>query len=245
MKKYGLVPTDRTYSGLFTACARAAPQGKQQLDKLLNEIFVKGISLSLVACNTAIQALSNHKNIPEALAMLDKMEEQYGAPPDARSFTYALQACAQDRDDGASLAQVVWNDMESRGVKPDLFVYNKFLTAVSDAPSVNYSDMSAWIALPLFRNVESLVKHMRSNGVRPDIRTFQTLSGLITGDRKAQIELQSVMRDCNVEPDVTFMNAVVRQHAEAENLDTAYVNQIATRVYIEKLLIGCCWVVCR
>lgn len=226
MKKHGLAPTDRTYTGLFTACSRAVPQGRERLDNLLNEISLKDISLSLVACNAAIQALSRHKSTPEALAMLDKMEEQYGVLPDVRSFTFALQACSHDKEDGTSLAQVVWNDMESRGVKPDLFAYNEFIRACKSSPRVRHSDVDTERLLPPlipFGSVRALVTHMNSNRVKPDIRTFHELCGLIDGDSKAEGELHSVMSGCGIRPDVTFMNAVIRQKAEGGDLDLAFV----------------------
>ena len=228
MKKHGLIPTDRTYSSLFTACSRAVPQGREQLDKLLNEISSKDIRLTLITLNAAIQALSNHKNTPEALAMLDKMEEQYGVPPDARSFTFALQACCHDQEDGASLAQVVWNDMESREVKPDLYVYNEFIRAFKMAPYTNHSDVDTRFLPPLipFGSVWATVKHMNRNRVKPDIRTFHELSGVVDGNSEAESELESVMNDSHIKPDVLFMNAAIRRKAETGNLDLAYVCRV-------------------
>jgi pentatricopeptide repeat protein len=222
MKKHGIVPTERTYSSLFAACSQAAPQGREQLDKLVKEISSKDIQLSLITLNAAIRALASHKNTPEALAMLDKMDEQYGIPPDVQSFTFALQACCQDQEDGASLAQIVWNDMESRGVKPDIYVYNEFIRAFRVAAYLTQSDTGYSSPLIPFGGIRATIKHMKRNKVKPDIRTFHELSGVVDGDGKAETELKVVMTDCHIKPDVLFMNAAIQRKAKTGSLDLAY-----------------------
>ena len=214
MKKHGLGSTDRTYGHLFTACAsNRSKRSLQELCKLVEKLVAADLELSVVSWNAAIRALARHQMTFEALDLLQKMEDNFRIEPDVRSFTHALEACRHDRSDGIRLADLVWRDMEQRGIRPDLLIYNQYVSVYGECGR----------AVVPFGSVGALLRHMRKNGVEPDIRTFHALESLAGSDDEMLSEIRNEMDRRGLKADIVFMNGRVAERAGKGDLQGAKV----------------------
>ena len=132
MKKAGVLPTDHTYTSLFTACARAGPKSLDQLTRIRAEIERREVLLNNIATNALISALASCEQPKEAYQVyLDMLK--LSLQPDIQTFGSLLLAAAKDLETGVELAQRMWAEMLASGFQPDLHSYNLLLQCLRDA----------------------------------------------------------------------------------------------------------------
>lgn len=74
-----------------------------------------------------------------------------------------------------------------------------------------------------FPGIEKFLQMMAAEEVYPDVRTFQLLLYLTLSNAEEEY-LMELMKGCNISPDVTFYNTLVRKSALKGNLQTAKEN---------------------
>ena len=128
MKKRSLFPTDHTYSGMFSACAKAGPKATEILKKLQEEIERRNVHLDTISTNALLAALAAcgfHDNTWDIYESMIKR----GVNPDPQTFTSLLVASTHDKVGGFKAAQRAWSEM---CVHPDLHCFNVLLKCIRD-----------------------------------------------------------------------------------------------------------------
>lgn len=73
-----------------------------------------------------------------------------------------------------------------------------------------------------FPGVEKFIQMMAVENVHPDVRTFQLLL-YMTSSKEEEEYLMELMKSCNISPDATFYNTLIKMKAMDEGLQEAKV----------------------
>ena len=135
MKKRSLLPTDHTYSAMFSACAKAGPKSTEILKKLREEIERRNVHLDIISTNALLAALAACGCRDDTWDIYNSMIKR-GVSPDPQTFTSLLVASTHDKVGGFEAAQRAWLEMS---VHPDLHCFNVLLQCIRDcgiSPSI-------------------------------------------------------------------------------------------------------------
>lgn len=130
MKKRSLLPTDRTYSSMFSACAETGPKSTKILDKLREEIERRNVHLEKISTNALMAALAACGYHDDTWDVYDHMIKM-NMSPDSYTFTSLLLATSHDKMGGFETAKRVWSEMRVH-VHPDLHCFNVLLQCIRD-----------------------------------------------------------------------------------------------------------------
>ena len=162
MKKRRLVPTDRTYTSLFNACAEAGPKSLVYLQKIQAEMERRDVHLNNIASNALISALASCDQYEDAFQVyLDMMNMRI--EPDIQTFGSLLAAASKDPERGLERAQRIWSEMLASGFSPDLYCYNLLLQCLRDAGLPDTMKQPAMIEKEIPKITELRLKKMTSN----------------------------------------------------------------------------------
>ena len=128
-----MLPTDRTYTSMFTACARAGPRALEILEKVEAEVERRGVSLNILSFNAQLLAMIHCGVEPEdIIEVFEGIKTSTKLRPTIETFSTILVAASADSNKGLETALTVWKLLCS-ALKPDLYCYNAFLTCLRDA----------------------------------------------------------------------------------------------------------------
>lgn len=178
MKKRRLLPTDRTYTSLFNACAEAGPKSLVYLEKIQAEIERRSIHLNLIASNALISALASceqHENAFQVYLDMLKMN----VSPDIQTFGSLLAAASKDLERGVEKAQRVWSEMLASSFSPDLYSYNLLLRCLRDAGIPEYMKQPAMVEKGIPKITESRLRNLTS---KQSARTDMSSTGRDKGE---------------------------------------------------------------
>lgn len=162
MKKRSLVPTDRTYTSLFNACAEAGPKSLPYLQKIQAEMERRDVHLNNIASNSLISALASCDQYEDAFQVyLDMMK--MSIEPDIQTFGSLLAAASKDPKQGLERAQRIWSEMLACGFSPDLYCYNLLLRCLRDAGLPDTMKQPAMIEKEIPKITELRLKKMTSS----------------------------------------------------------------------------------
>ena len=182
MKKWGVLPTDHTYTSLFTACAQAGPNSLHQLTRVRAEIERRGLLLNNITTNALITALASCGRPTEAYQVYVDMLK-LNLSPDIHTFGSLLLVAAKDPETGIELAQRIWSEMLASGFQPDLYSYNLMLQCLRDAgvPSTRQASRAG--------GEKTASKTTRSEKKRKDDSAKENREkSAITGDTERSVE---------------------------------------------------------
>ena len=131
LKKRGLLPTDRTYSSILSACGAAGPPAASTLDKIREEMDRRDVQPNTITTNALLSALSLCGRQEDATQIYLDMEKKH-LEPDLYTFTGLLMTMSKDESRGMAAAQGVWSEIEKAGLKPDLHCFNMMLQVLRD-----------------------------------------------------------------------------------------------------------------
>lgn len=181
MKKRRLLPTDRTYTSLFNACAEAGPKSLVYLEKIQAEIERRSIHLNLIASNALIAALASceqHENAFQVYLDMLKMN----VSPDIQTFGSLLAAASKDLERGLEKAQRVWSEMLASSFSPDLYSYNLLLRCLRDAGIPENMKQPAMVEKGIPKITESRLRILTS---KQSTRTDMSSTGRDKGENSS------------------------------------------------------------
>ena len=196
MKKCALLPTDYTYSSMFSACAEAGPKSTKILNKLQEEIERRNASLDRVSTNALMAALAACGFHDDTWDVYNSMIKR-NVNPDPQTFTHLLLATTHDDVGGLEAAQRVWSEMN---VVPDLYCFNVLLQCIRDCginpemlERVNEENRTIALKLDLvdFDNSGSLV--CQDEAVTIKLRVSGVAEFPLGGDNKLKVHVGHVM----------------------------------------------------
>ena len=185
MKKRGLLPTDRTYTSLFSACAEAGPKSLTYLEKIQAEIERRNIHLNIIGSNALISALASCEQHESAFQVyLDMLK--MNVSPDIQTFGSLLSAASKDPERGLEKAQRVWSEMLASNFSPDLYSYNLLLRCLRDAGIPESMKEPAMVEKGIPMITESRLRNATSNyskeRVKQSVGTDVSLTGRDKGE---------------------------------------------------------------
>lgn len=141
------------YNPIIGACNNSR-EGATSL-KLIEDMAREKVMPSLVSVNTTICALGRSGQWEDSVALLQKVEKQFGLKPDIVSYNTAIAGCVPARQWALALELITQAETDCT---PNAITYNSCLSACGAAKE--------WeLAL-------ALMERMKNNGVNPNARTY-------------------------------------------------------------------------
>ncbi|KAB7494113.1 Pentatricopeptide repeat-containing protein 1, mitochondrial [Armadillidium nasatum] len=133
MKQRGLRVEKFAYTGLFNSCANSPmkPKGLELATTLRKQLKDKAVVLHPITYHSMIKAFGHCGDIKTAFEIVDEMVYG-GLPVTSETLCFLLQACFTDKETGFRHALMVWRQVRSLLIQPNVFTYNMLLRCVRD-----------------------------------------------------------------------------------------------------------------
>lgn len=208
MKHNNIKPDGHTFSSLLTACSFDKVEGPSLALELLAEMKSMKIKPDLYIYNSVLKVIRDHR------VFVTEKNSQFST--NSVNFESSEEMKAKNVKGNTNNIQPTPMDTVC-----SLDKANSPLGKVH----VDNARMESSEGLTLhsyFPGVEKFLQMMAAEEVYPDVRTFQLLL-YMTSSRAEEEYLIKLMKSCNISPDVTFYNTLVRRSALEGNLQTAKV----------------------
>ena len=129
MKKRAILPTDHTYTSMFTACAKAGPRSLTYLTRVQDEVERRGFELNLISTNALLSALVSCGQLDAAFEIYQDRRDK-GQPVDVSTIGALLLGSSQDTEQGLWRTEKLWGEMAELKLSPDLHCYNLTLSCL-------------------------------------------------------------------------------------------------------------------
>ena len=204
MKHNNVKPDGHTFSSLLTACSFDKVEGPSIAIKLLDEMRSMKIKPDLYIYNSVLKVIRDFKVFNTA-----KNLQFYSNP--MRNFTNSLAEEVSEKANKGDTIDINYDKLSQDTDSSLGDVNNARMERSEDLKLQNY-----------FPGIEKFLQMMAAEEVYPDVRTFQLLLYLTLSNAEEEY-LMELMKGCNISPDVTFYNTLVRKSALKGNLQTAKV----------------------
>jgi pentatricopeptide repeat protein len=203
---YGLVPNERTYIILLSACARiGAPEEGHEIVKTLH---ASGLKYSLYLFNTLLLYYSRCGMINKAVEMFRDMTVLYDLMPDHHTYSILLSACADAGElvQGEKVATV----LKKSGFKHDTYTLNALLLLYTNCNMLQK-------AMDLFRDMYS------QHGVVSNEHTYSILlsSCANAGMLREGQEVEAQLNKSKFKHTIITMTTLISLYAKCEMVETA------------------------
>lgn len=199
-------PDGHTFSSLLAACSFDKVEGPSAAFKLLEEMKSLQIQPDIYIFNSVLKVMRDFKVSTE----------------DQRSQLLRSGPSANVTEESSKEHDLMNNDEEaSESISSELnYEENTFQDGNNDA-SKNDSDLQLHHYFP---GVEQFIQMMAVENVSPDVRTFHLLL-YMTSSKEEEGYLMELMRSCNISPDATFYNTLIKKKAIEEGFQEAKVTK--------------------
>lgn len=210
MKYNNIKPDGHTFSSLLTACSFDNVSGPSAALNLIEEMKALKIKPDIYIFNSVLKVMRDFKVFNQ-----DQSAEATRPQRSIGSTEMSKVQCkgAQGNSKYMRNEEVSGDEDTNQGVS-----YNPQGNNISNVKQV-VDDLSLHNHFP---GVERFIQVMAVEDVYPDVRTFQLLLYLTTCKAEEEYLLE-LMKSCNVSPDVTFFNTLVKRSVLEGNLQKAKV----------------------
>jgi len=212
MKYNNIKPDGHTFSSLLTACSFDDVSGPSTALNLIEEMKALKIKPDIYIFNSVLKVIRDFKVFNQ-----DQSAEATRPQQGIGSTEMSKVQCkgAQGNSKYMRNEEVSGDEDTNQGVS-----YNP------QGNKLNTSNVKQVVDdLNLhnhFPGVERFIQMMAVEDVYPDVRTFQLLLYLTTSKAEEEYLLE-LMKSCNLSPDVTFFNTLVKRNVLEGNLQKAKV----------------------
>ena len=201
MQDNSVEPDGHTFSSLLAACSFDKDEGPSTAFKLLEEMKSLQVQPDIYVFNSVLKVMRDFKvcteerrsQLPKAMPSADVKEES---------------SCVQD-------PVYPHNDETSGGESSEV-------NSEKSALQVGDNDDSDLQLHHYFPGVEEFIQMMAVENVSPDVRTFQLLL-YMTSSKEEEDYLLKLMKSCNISPDATFYDTLIKKKAAEEGVQEAKV----------------------
>ena len=201
MQDNSVEPDGHTFSSLLAACSLDKVEGPSTAFKLLEEMKSLQIQPDIYVFNSVLKVMRDFKvsteerrsQLPKAMPSADVKEES---------------SCLRDPTYPPNEETSGVESSEGNSEKSTLPVGNN-----------DNSDLQLHHYFP---GVEEFIQMMAVENVSPDVRTFHLLL-YMTSSKEEEDYLMELMKSCNISPDVTFYNTLIKKKAAEEGVQEAKV----------------------
>ena len=213
MKYNNIKPDGHTFSSLLTACSFDNVNGPSTALNLIEEMKALKIKPDIYIFNSVLKVMRDFKVFNQ-----DQSAEATQPRQIIGNAEMPKVQCkgAQGNSKYMRNKEVPGDEVTNQGTS-----YNPQGNNISNVKQV-VDDLNLHNHFP---GVEQFIQMMAVEDVYPDVRTFQLLLYLITSKAEEEYLLE-LMKSCNVSPDVTFFNTLVKRSVLEGNLQKAKVHYV-------------------
>ena len=214
MKERNIQSDAYTYSSLLAACCHDPVDGPRMAFHVLEEINASEIKPDIFIFNAVLKVMRDFKVFHQQQGSPSHVAEENSVGRKPVVITNGNENQFALRSEGHN-GEIVGTNTNDNG----LYTSQPGTTENTKVPkeSVRLENF--------FPGVDKFVQLMAVEDVHPDVRTFQLLLYLTTSVAEEEYLLQ-VMENCNITPDVTFYNTLVKRKALEGDLTSAKVRRI-------------------
>lgn len=206
MKHNNVKPDGHTFSSLLTACSFDKVEGPSLAIELLAEMKSMKIKPDLYIYNSVLKVIRDHR------IFITEKNSQFSTNS-VNSKTVQKMKAKNGKDDTNNIQPTPGDTILS--LDKTTSPLGKLHTDIARMESSESLALHSY-----FPGVEKFLQMMAAEEVYPDVRTFQLLL-YMTSSRAEEEYLIELMKSCNITPDVTFYNTLVRRSALEGNLLSA------------------------
>lgn len=193
MKHNNIKPDGYTFSSLLNACAFDKVEGPSTALELLQEMKSLKVKPDIYIFNTVLKVMRDFKVFNQEQTRPELPSEHV-----QNSRNIVTQSVKRNSSkDG--LKQSSYEEMKHSNITQ--VTLDSSLQSVEDLKLHRH-----------FPGVERFIQMMAIEDVYPDVRTFQLLLYL-TSSKAEEDYLMDLLKSCNISPDVTFYNTLVKRNA--------------------------------
>lgn len=203
MQDNNVEPDGHTFSSLLAACSFDKVEGPSTAFKLLEEMKSLQIQPDIYIFNSVLKVMRDFKVSTE-----EKRSQLFKSMPSANVTEES--SCVHDPTyplDGET------SEGESSELHSEESVLQEGHNNDNDLQLHHY-----------FPGVEEFVQMMAVENVSPDVRTFHLLL-YMTSSKEEEDYLMELMKSCNISPDATFYNTLIKKKAAKEGVEEAKVSK--------------------
>lgn len=201
MKHNNIKPDGYTFSSLLNACAFDKVEGPSTALELLQEMKSLKVKPDIYIFNTVLKVMRDFKVFNQEQTRPELPSEHV-----QNSRNIVTQSVKRNSSkDG--LKQSSYEEMKHSNITQVTLDSSLQDGVISRNKSVE--DLKLHRHFP---GVERFIQMMAIEDVYPDVRTFQLLLYL-TSSKAEEDYLMDLMKSCNISPDVTFYNTLVKRNA--------------------------------
>jgi len=118
---------------LFSACTNCHDRrfGLHKATTLLNELREKHVPITKVLYNSMIQAFGRCGDLSTAFNLVDEMKQSKNRLT-VETYSFLLQGCISDKENGFRHALIVWRNMRRKRIRPNSYTYNLLLRCTKE-----------------------------------------------------------------------------------------------------------------
>lgn len=208
MRKNKFVPNEHTFTSLLAACCFDKVEGPRLAFQLLDEMKVFRVEPNIYIYNSVLKVMRDFK--------VSYQEQKASFPKDVKSSMtgenlHVSEHDLQHDDDETSDSE------RSKSKSPESYLQQGNMIEKQNDESLNLNDY--------FPGVEKFIQIMALEDVSPDIRTFQMLLYL-TSSKSEEEYLMNLMKSCDITPDATLCNSLIKKKVLEGDLQQAKVQYL-------------------
>lgn len=200
-------PDGHTFSSLLTACSFDKVEGPSTAFKLLEEMKALQIQPDIYIFNSVLKVMRDFKVSTEGQK--------------ARLLKSMPSADVTEVSSSEHVPRYAHDEESSEGESSELNSVNNSLQEGTNHANENDNDLQLHHYFP---GVEKFIQMMAVENVSPDVRMFQLLLYMMSS-KDEEDYLMELMKSCNISPDVTFYNTLIKKKAIEEGLLEAKVSE--------------------
>lgn len=202
MQDNGVEPDGHTFSSLLAACSFDKVEGPSTAFKLLEEMKSLQIQPDIYVFNSVLKVMRDFK-------VSTKERRSHSSKP--LSSVDVTEETSYVQDPAYRLNEETSGSESSE------------LNSEKGALQVGNNDDRDLQLHHYFPGVEKFIQMMAVENVSPDVRTFHLLL-YMTSSKEEEDYLMELMKSCNISPDATFYNTLIKKKAAEEGVEEAKVH---------------------
>ena len=193
-------PDAHTFSSLLAACSFDKVEGPSAAFKILEEMKSLQIQPDIYIFNAVLKVMRDFKvSTEEKRSQLSKSRPRADVTEES-SKEHGPTETSESESSKLNYLENALQDGKNNASKSD-----------NDLQLHHY-----------FPGVEKFIQMMAVENVSPDVRTFQLLL-YMTSSKEEEDYVMELMKSCNISPDATFYNTLIKKKAREEGLQEAKV----------------------
>ena len=220
MKHNNIKPDGHTFSSLLATCSFDKLEGPTKALEILEEMKSIKIKPDIYIFNSVLKVMRDFK------VFTQEKDTESSSKPVASSEITETQAL--ERNVGKRNPKQTHYEEKS---EDKAINQNASHSSIQDGNNFSKQSKEDLKLHSHFPGVEKFIQMMAIEDVYPDVRTFQLLL-YMTSSKAEEEYLIQLMKSCNISPDVTFYNTLVKRNAVEGDLQKAKVCPLLSRLQV-------------